>query len=159
MGNGPFFPRFIKEKALKNVPLCTSSEVETTNLRFFERNLANRGRRTLSPPFLYLKNVGFFLFPASVYFFLAKSQLRFPPVPQRDRGDEKARLRGGTGRVSVPLNLKRFRINDRFCAGRGAGSGRPGWYCSSFPDGRRPCAALRGVPEERRCVRRGVPDG
>ena len=51
MGNGPFLPRFIKEKALKNVPLCTSSEVETTNLRFFERNLANRGRRTLSPPF------------------------------------------------------------------------------------------------------------
>ena len=61
MGNGPFFPRFIKEKALKNVPLCTSSEVETTNLRFFERNLANRGRRTLSPPVLRSIPGAFFL--------------------------------------------------------------------------------------------------
>ena len=71
MGNGPFFPRFIKEKALKNVPLCTSSEVETTNLRFFERNLANRGRRTLSPPF-------FFHFP--------------PLVPERSRALSQWRL-------------------------------------------------------------------
>lgn len=60
MGNGPFLPRFIKEKALKNVPLCTSSEVETTNLRFFERNLANRGRRTLSPPTSFPPRRAFF---------------------------------------------------------------------------------------------------